>query len=132
MARLWKYHMGGIGIMFTEKEDWSHKIKDDLELRNRNWEKIDNLQDEFTTHLNDYATYKDSTTLKVAKVEKELSDDKATMQQVNINQEPKQKATGYGVISLPPNAANGQVSGVVRGLTATNIVENGDFAEPLS
>ena len=45
---------------------------------------------DFESHLNDYATYKDSNNLKVAKVEKELNDYKATMQQVNINQEPKQ------------------------------------------
>ena len=72
---------------------------------------------DFESHLNDYATYKDSNNLKVAKVEKELNDYKATMQQVNINQEPKQKATGYGVISLPPNAANGQISVTLFGNT---------------
>jgi len=70
--------------------------------------------------LNDYATYKDSNNLKVAKVEKELNDYKATMQQVNINQEPKQTATGYGIVSLPKNAANGQVSAVVKGMTLKN------------
>ena len=47
-------------MMFTEKEDWSHKIKDDLDRRNRNWEKLDNLQGDFTSHLTDYATYQDS------------------------------------------------------------------------
>lgn len=53
--------------MFTEKEDWSHKIKDDLDLRNRNWEKIDNLQD-------DYATFKDNTTLKVTEIEEQVGE----------------------------------------------------------
>ncbi|NLA83723.1 MAG: hypothetical protein GX854_04145, partial [Clostridiales bacterium] len=58
--------------------------------------------------------------LKIAKLEKELNDYKATMQQVNINQEPKQKVSGYGIISLPKNAANGQVSVTVKGNTETD------------
>lgn len=77
----------------------------------------------------DFISYKDNITLKTSKIEKELNDYKATMQQININQEPKQKTSGYGVISLPPNAAEGQVSGVkIQGLTATNIIKNGNFA----
>ena len=51
--------------------------------------------------------------LKVAKVEKELNDYKSVIAQANINQEAKQKASGYGIIPLPKNAANGQVSDVV-------------------
>ena len=42
------------------------------------------------------------------------------MASVNVNQEAKQKATGYGIVSLPKNAANGQVSAVVKGNTITN------------
>lgn len=64
-----------------------------------------------------FIPYKDNITLKISKIEKELNDYKATIQQVNINQEPKQKATGYGVISLPPNAAEGQVGVSVKGNT---------------
>lgn len=90
------------------------------------------FKDDFTSHLNDYATYKDSTTLKVAKVERELNDYKATMQQVNINQEPKQKVSGYGTVSLPKNAANGQISVVAKGNTYTNFVKNGNFANGTS
>jgi hypothetical protein len=67
--------------------------------------------------------------LKVATVEKELNDFKSTLQQVNINQEAKQSVSGYGIVSLPKNAANGQVSASVGGLTATNLVKNGDFAD---
>jgi hypothetical protein len=85
---------------------------------------------DFESHLNDYATYKDSNNLKVAKVEKELNDYKATMQQVNINQEPKQKATGYGVVNLPKNAANGQVSVSVKGNTETD--EEGNTKSTIS
>lgn len=66
--------------------------------------------------------------LKVAKVEKELNDYKSVMAQVNINQEAKQKASGYGIVSLPKNAANGQISVTLKGKTATNLVKNGDFA----
>ena len=43
--------------MFTEKEDWTHEVKADLELRNRNWEKIDNLQDDYATLKNDVEAY---------------------------------------------------------------------------
>lgn len=89
-----------------------------------------NFKAEFQSHKNDYATYKDSTTLKVAKVERELNDYKATMQQVNINQEPKQKVSGYGTVSLPKNAANGQISDIrILGKTIYNHADNGvDYA----
>jgi hypothetical protein len=77
---------------------------------------------EFETHKTDYATYKDSTNLKIFKVEKELNDYQQTMASMNVNQEVKQKATGYGIVSLPKNAANGQFSDVsVRGQSYTNI-----------
>lgn len=71
--------------------------------------------------------------LKVAKVEHELNDLKGVLQQVNINHEAKQKVNGYGIISLPKNAANGQVSGIrLFGLTITNGVKNGSFENDLS
>ena len=87
-------------------------------------ENVSRLEADFISFI----SYKDNITLKTSKIEKELNDYKATMQQVNINQEPKQKATGYGVISLPPNTAEGQVSVTAKGLTATNFVKNGNFA----
>jgi hypothetical protein len=67
--------------------------------------------------------FKNDSTLKSAKIEKELNDYKATMQQVNINQEPKQKASGYGIVSLPKNAANGQISCVVKGETLISYID---------
>lgn len=60
--------------------------------------------------------------LKVTKVEKELNDFKNTLHQVNVNHEAKQSASGYGIISLPPNTANGQVSASVKGETLTNLL----------
>ncbi len=75
----------------------------------------------------DYMQFKNDSTLKSAKIEKELNDYKATMQQVNINQEPKQKVSGYGTVSLPKNAANGQISVIVKGLTATNLLAHDRF-----
>jgi len=48
--------------------------------------------------------------LKIAKLEKELNDYKSTLAGMNPNQEAKQNVNGYGIISLPKNAANGQVS----------------------
>jgi hypothetical protein len=75
---------------------------------------------DFESHLNDYASYKDSNNLKIAKIEKNLTDYQQTMAGVNINQEATQQATGYGVVSLPKNAANGQVSASVKGRTLKN------------
>ncbi|HHY42581.1 MAG TPA: hypothetical protein GX514_07015 [Thermoanaerobacterales bacterium] len=67
--------------------------------------------------------------LKVAKVEHELNDLKGVLQQVNINHEAKQNVNGYGIVSLPENAANGQVSLTQKGLTANNLLgTDGDFA----
>lgn len=82
---------------------------------------------EFESHKNDYATYKDSNNLKVAKVEKDLNDYQKTLSQVNVNQEAKQKVSGHGTISLPKNAANGQVNAVIQGNTRTNLVKNGNL-----
>src|SRR5690606_8338697 len=50
---------------------------------------------------------------------------------VNIHQSPTQKASGYGIVSLPKNAAEGQVSGIkIEGLTATNLINGrGDNLE---
>jgi len=67
--------------------------------------------------------------LKVAKLEQELNNYKSVMSQVNINQEATQKASGYGIISLPKNAANGQVSVGMKGLTYTNLLGEG-FSNP--
>ena len=64
--------------------------------------------------------------LKVATVEKELNDYKNTLAQVNVNQEPRQSASGYGIVDLPKNAANGQVSVSVEGETRTNLVRGGN------
>lgn len=56
--------------------------------------------------------------LKTSQIEKELDNYQQTMAMVNINQEPTQQVVGAGVVSLPPNAANGQFSGVsLRGIT---------------
>lgn len=70
---------------------------------------------------NEYATYKDSNSLKVAKIEKDLNDYQQAMAGVNVNQEPTQQATGYGIITLPKNAANGQVSARLLGRTLSNL-----------
>jgi len=63
--------------------------------------------------------------VKISKVEKEINDFRNTFNQMNINQEATQKASGYGIISLPKNAANGQISGVeVKGNTIVNYYNN--------
>jgi len=149
-----------------EKESLTHRIEDDMERRNRNWDiinahlrnyteqvgnpanlttvskevvgavnelkdEIDTNKEELTQHKQDYAQQRSQDQLKVATVEKELNDYKKTLQQVNVNQEPRQSASGYGTVSLPKNAANGQVSASVRGLTINNLLgEKGDCENP--
>jgi hypothetical protein len=97
----------------------------DINYKIAKYEDVTALQDEF-------ATYKDSNILKVAKVEKALSDYQKTLSQVNVNQEAKQTANGYGIVSLPKNAANGQVSVTVRGRTRTNLLGNVGDCENIS
>lgn len=68
--------------------------------------------------------------LKLATIDKELSDYTKLMSQVNINQEAKQTVTGYDkILSLPKNAANGSAGFELEGLTAQNLVKNGDFSQ---
>lgn len=50
-----------------------------------------------------------------------------TLNSININQETTNTASGYGTISLPKNAANGGMSVKLEGLTAENLIVNGDF-----
>jgi len=70
----------------------------------------------------------DETRVKVINVEKNISDISKALTNLNPDQEAKQSVSGYGILSLPKNAANGQISVTLRGLTATNIVRNGNFA----
>jgi hypothetical protein len=81
----------------------------------------------------DLLSHKTETATKVATVEKELYDYKSAMQSVNINQEATQKASGFGIVSLPKNAASGQFRDVrVKGNQYTNLVKNGSFANGLT
>ena len=50
-----------------------------------------------------------------------------TLNSININQETTNTASGYGTISLPKNASNGGMEVKLEGLTAENLVVNGDF-----
>jgi hypothetical protein len=52
-----------------------------------------------------------------------------TLNSININQEATAEAEGYGTVSLPKNAANGGMSVKLEGLTAENLVVNGDFRD---
>ena len=89
---------------------------------------IDNeivTQTEFIAHKEDYTSQIQQDQLKVAKVEKDINDYKSTIASVNVNQEAKQKVTGYGTISLPKATANGQVSVSVKGNTLNQLLDNG-------
>lgn len=50
-----------------------------------------------------------------------------TLNSININQETTNTASGYGTISLPKNSANGGMQVKLEGLTAENLIVNGDF-----
>lgn len=63
------------------------------------------------------------TNLRIATINKSLSDYQNAIASINVNQSPKQTASGYGTVSLPVNAANGQISVSVGGNTVTD--ENG-------
>ena len=93
-----------------------------------NYSKIKKVEADLAAHKEDYMQFKNDSTLESAKIEKELNDYKATLAGMNPNQEPKQKVNGYGIVSLPKNAANGQVSGVsIGGETRTNLAKNSDM-----
>lgn len=69
------------------------------------------------------------TNLRIATINKSLSDYRNAIASINVNQSPKQTTSGYGTVSLPVNAANGQISVSVKGNTLTNYADNGvDYA----
>ena len=108
-----------LGARYSGTKDETY---DSLSLR------LDASEQDLLDHKAEYTSNRQQDQLKVAKVEKELNDYKATMQQVNIHQSPTQKASGHSIVSLPPNAAEGQISVTAKGLTATQILKNGNFA----
>ncbi len=55
-----------------------------------------------------------------------------TLNTININQEATATAEGYETISLPKIAANGGMSVKLEGLTAENLIVNGDFRNGLA
>ena len=81
-----------------------------------NYSKIKKVEKDLAKHKDDYTTQRQQDQLKIAKVEKDINDYKQIMSQVNVNQEAKQTASGYGIVSLPKNAANGQISVTVKGI----------------
>lgn len=60
------------------------------------------------------------TNLKIATVEKDLNDFERVITSLNPNQEAKQTVSGIGMVSLPKNAASGQVSVTLRGRSLKN------------
>lgn len=78
--------------------------------------------------IDDLETDNTANKINIATVGKSLNDLADTLSQVNINQEAKQTASDIGTVSLPKNAANGSMGYKVNGLTATNLVINGNFA----
>jgi hypothetical protein len=70
------------------------------------------------------------TRIKVLDVEQDVSNINKVLINLNPNHEAKQTVSGYGTVTLPKNAANGQFSDVrIKGNTATNIVKNGNFVD---
>jgi hypothetical protein len=58
--------------------------------------------------------------LRLAQVNKELKDYQRTLAQMNPNQEPKQTVSDYKTVGLPKNAASGQMSISLKGMTLKN------------
>ena len=59
----------------------------------------------------------DETKIKVLDVEQDVSNITKALTNLNPNQEAKQSISGYGILSLPQNAANSPVSVTVKGYT---------------
>ncbi len=57
------------------------------------------------------------TRIKVLDVEQDVSSISKVLTSLNPNQEAKQSVSGYGILSLPKNAANGQISVTLFGNT---------------
>ncbi len=89
--------------------------------------RVDALEQDYSEHKSDYELNKDTVKLKVAKLEQEVKRYKELYEQSNPTQSPRVTSTGYGVVSLPKNAANGQVNVIVKGLTATNLLAHDKF-----
>ena len=66
------------------------------------------------------------TRIKVLDVEQDVSNISKVLINLNPNQEAKQSVSGYGILSLPKNAANGQISAILKGNTWTNRAGIGD------
>jgi len=60
------------------------------------------------------------TRIKVLDVEQDVSNINKVLINLNPNHEAKQTVSGYGTVTLPKNAANGQVSVTVKGNTETD------------
>ncbi len=69
------------------------------------------------------------TQAKIIDVERNVSDLSNAISNLNPNQEAKQSVSGYGILSLPQNAANSPVSLVVKGNTVDNKLGSDGQAE---
>ena len=107
-------------VIMIKREDIDDNILISLNKRNENWQIVEDIKNDLNTQKEDYANYQNDNSLKIATIEKSLNDYKSTMASVNVNQEAKQTASGYGTVSLPKNAANGQVGVSIKGNTVTD------------
>lgn len=71
----------------------------------------------------------DKLRLTTAKRIENLETKAKALEGLNPNQEAKQTVTGYDIVSLPKSAANGHMGVGLKGLTATNLIQNGNFAD---
>lgn len=78
-----------------------------------------NYTDQTASNLNQKI---DETRIKILDVQQDLSNLSRALTNLNPNQEAKQSVSGYGILSLPKNAAEVQISGVVKGNTITNLL----------
>lgn len=80
----------------------------------------------------DMNLFKEESNLKDAIQDSKIKDIESIISTMNPNQSAQLSVSGRKVVSLPKNAASGGMSVKLEGLTAENIVVNGDFRNGLS
>lgn len=96
-------------------------------------EDIDDLQSKHTTlnqRLDLAEQNTNQTKVAISQNHKKTKDLAKTISNVNVNQEAKQTLeTDAQIASLPVNAGNGALDATLKGITATNVIRNGDFSD---
>ena len=85
------------------------------------------VSDEITQLDSEVSLFKEESNLKDAIQDSKIKDIESIISTMNPNQSAQLSVSGRKIVSLPKNAANGGMSVKLEGLTAENLVVNGDF-----